>query len=434
MTGTACAAAEELSAVYGLGVVVIPTHAPCRRRDDPDLVFTHAEAKRRAVVAEIARVHATRRPILVGTASVRESEQLAADLEEAGVPVEVMNARNDAAEAEIVARAASLGAVTISTNMAGRGTDIRLGGPDGRERDTVVELGGLYVVGTNRHASRRVDLQLRGRCARQGDPGSTRFFVSLEDPLIVTYGVRDLIPARRLPAAQDAPIDDPVVAREIARAQRIIEGASYDIRHRLLRYSRLVEHQRGSLREWRDAILDGRRPADLLAHASPERWHDVVARFGPERGERLERRLTLLAIDRSWSDYLAHVAEVRDSIHVVNFVGKDPLTEFSREVGTAFARIEQLVESRVVEQFEALSLAGPELDWEQAGLVGPSSTWTYLVNDEPFGASPIRAMLNRPALSFGVAINVFLAVLLAVWGVALRWRQARARGRRADDE
>lgn len=429
MTGTASAAAEELHATYGLGVVVIPTHVPCRRRDEPDVVFTHVEAKRRAVVAEITRVHASRRPVLVGTASVRESEELAAELARSGVPLQVLNAKNDAVEAEIVARAASLEAVTISTNMAGRGTDIRLGGPEETERDEVAALGGLYVIATNRHASLRVDLQLRGRCGRQGDPGTTRFFVSLEDSLIETYGVRRLIPARHLPPPQDEPIDDRVVSHEIARAQRIIEGTSFDIRQRLLRYSRLVDEQRRSVQGWREAVRDGADPLGLLAEACPAGWEALLARFGTARAHRLERRLTLLAIDRCWSDYLAYVTEVRDSIHVVNLVGKDPLTEFSREVGAAFARLEDRVAEEVVARFEVLSLSGEDIDWEQAALLGPSSTWTYLVNDDPFGASPLRDLLNRPALSFAVAANVFLALLLAIWALLLRWSRWRTRRR-----
>ena len=192
MTGTATSCAAELAQLYGLDVVVIPPHVPMVRIDRDDLVFTGREAKERAIVDEIQRAHATGRPVLVGTSTVTESENLAARLRTVGVSCEVLNAKNDAEEAAIVARAGQFGAVTISTNMAGRGTDIRLGG------DRVVALSGLYVIGTNRHESRRVDLQLRGRAGRQGDPGESRFFVSLDDELLVRYGIRDLIPAGSL--------------------------------------------------------------------------------------------------------------------------------------------------------------------------------------------------------------------------------------------
>ncbi len=422
MTATARSAAEELAAFYGLAVVVIPTHAPCRRKDEPDRVFTHAAAKRHALVEEIARVHTSGRPVLVGTASVRESEQLAAELGAGGVPVSVLNAKNDAEEAAIVARAGALGAVTISTNMAGRGTDIRLGGPDQSQRDAVAALGGLYVIGTNRHASLRVDLQLRGRCARQGDPGSTCFFISLEDPLIETYGVRSLIPPARIPPPRPEPIEDPLVAREVARAQRIIEGTSFDIRARLWRYSLRLDQQRGHLQSWRRSVLEERESSGLLADSCPERWVAVVRRFGAEQATRLERRLTLLAIDHAWSEHLGLVARIRDGIHVVSFGGKDPLTEFTREIHQAFAEMETLVVEDVAARFQALSLAGERIDWNQAGLLGPSSTWTYLVHDQPWG-NPMLGLLNRSGLAAAAA--ALAGPFLVIWSALLYWRRRR---------
>jgi preprotein translocase subunit SecA len=404
MTATARPAAEELQAFYGLTVAVIPTHAPCQRVDHPDRVFTHQEAKRRALVREIAEVQATGRPVLVGTASVRESEELAAQLALAGVTARVLNARNDAAEAGIVAQAGALGAVTISTNMAGRGTDIRLGGPREAQRAEVAALGGLYVIGTNRHASLRVDLQLRGRCARQGDEGSTRFFISLEDPLIETYGVRALIPEERLPAPQEAALEDPFVAGEIARAQRIIEGVSFDIRRRLWRYSRLVEEQRQSIQEWRHELL----------------FEDVEG-----EGQRLERRLTLLAIDQVWSDHLGLARRVRDNIHVVGFVGKEPLAEFTREIGDAFADIHGLVDEEVAARLEALEVTPDGIDWGQAGLLGPTSTWTYLINDDPFGSNAMRTFFNKRTPAIAAAAMV--PPLVVLWGLVERWKNRKAR-------
>src|SRR5215831_10392553 len=224
MTATAQPAAEELEGFYGLKVVPIPPNRPCVREDLPDVIFTHKDAKHRSLIAEISRANATGRPVLVGTSSVEESESLARKLSQAGVACRVLNAKNDEAEAEIIAEAGAVGAVTISTNMAGRGTDIRLGGAREEERERVVVLGGLYVIGTNRHESRRIDDQLRGRAGRQGDPGTSRFFISLEDDLIQRYGVVSLIPASHRPVRQPGPITDPVVSREIARAQRIVEG------------------------------------------------------------------------------------------------------------------------------------------------------------------------------------------------------------------
>lgn len=202
MTATSESAADELSSFYGLDILVVPPNRPNLRIDHPDLVFVHREVKRRALLAEIEMVHSTGRPILVGTLSVEESEELAADLLAVGVGCNILNAKRDDQEARIIAEAGALGAITISTNMAGRGTDIRLGGSKGEGSDKVADLGGLYVIGTNRHESRRIDNQLRGRAGRQGDPGASRFFISLEDELLTRYRIDDLLPRRWRPATQ----------------------------------------------------------------------------------------------------------------------------------------------------------------------------------------------------------------------------------------
>ncbi|MBA1334187.1 MAG: Protein translocase subunit SecA [Firmicutes bacterium] len=206
MTGTAVAAAGEFNEFYCMDVVVIPTNRPCIRRDHPDLVFTHSQAKQKALVSEVKRAHGTGQPVLIGTGSVEESERLASDLRKVGIEPRVLNAKNDEMEAIIIARAGEPGAVTVSTNMAGRGVDIKLGGEREQERDRVVALGGLYVIGTNRHESSRIDNQLRGRAGRQGDPGESRFFISLEDDMIVRYDIAKLIPARNFPQKREDPV------------------------------------------------------------------------------------------------------------------------------------------------------------------------------------------------------------------------------------
>ncbi|UCG26486.1 MAG: accessory Sec system translocase SecA2, partial [Chloroflexota bacterium] len=213
MTATAQPAADELLEFYDLELLVVPPNRPCIRVDHADHVFPTLEAKRQALLAHIESIHQTGRPILVGTISVAESEQLAADLRAAGVQGNVLNARRDDQEARIVAEAGALGAVTISTNMAGRGTDIRLGGHDGRDYDRVAAQGGLYVIGTNLHESRRIDDQLRGRVGRQGDPGNSRFFVSLDDDLLTRYGIADSFGPRWRSAAGAAPSNSPILRR-----------------------------------------------------------------------------------------------------------------------------------------------------------------------------------------------------------------------------
>ena len=219
---------------------------------------------------------------------MRESEELGSALAARAIPCEVLNAKQDAHEASIIARAGRLGAVTISTNMAGRGTDIVLGGGDIEERDKVAALGGLFVLGTNRHESRRIDDQLRGRAGRQGDPGSSRFFICLEDDLIQRYGVMSLIPAGHRPTPQSGPVEDPIVSREIARAQRIVEGQNFEIRRTLWKYSALVEEQRRIVSDWRQALLAGEADPGICveSRAGPLR----NAREGGGRRRRAPRR------------------------------------------------------------------------------------------------------------------------------------------------
>jgi preprotein translocase subunit SecA len=398
MTGTAQDAAPELLEFYGLRVAVIPTHRPSIREDRPDVLFTHREAKERAVVEEVTRVHRTGRPVLLGTLTIEESERLGARLREAGVTCEVLNARNDAREAEIVAAAGEPFAVTISTNMAGRGTDIRLGGPSEARRDEVVRLGGLYVIGTNRHESGRIDRQLRGRAGRQGDPGESRFFVSLEDDLLVRYGIRSLIPEAVLPAPQDSPVDNAVIRREVARAQRIVEGQDLEIRRTLRRYATPVEEQRVPLHARRQAVLAG--PA------------------GPQRD------LTLFHLDRAWRDHLAFVADVRDGIHLVRLGGGDPLTRFRVRIGEAYRELLDELDRAIEEDVRNLATGDgvPRLP-----VKGPSSTWTYLVNDDPF-RDQLGSQLTGPGrATFAVGAAVFATPLLILLGIADKYFKKRPR-------
>ncbi len=420
MTGTARDAARELHQTYGLDVVVIPTHHPVARRDRPDLLFTHRDAKERAVVAEVQRARATGRPVLVGTASVTESERLAERLRLVGVGCQVLNARNDAEEAAIVARAGTVGAVTISTNMAGRGTDIRLGGPDEQEHEAVASLGGLYVIGTNRHESRRVDLQLRGRAGRQGDPGESRFFVSLEDDLLVRFDVKGLIPARYLSDRADTPIDSPVITREVARTQRIVEGQNFEVRRTLARYSALVEQQHQLVIDRRRVVLSGDYVPEVW-HAEPVRRQALVDAAGEEAVTDAERTVTLACIDRAWRDHLALCAELREGIHLVRLGGQDPLTRFGLDVIRAFTAIDAAIDEAVLDCLETVRVVNGRIDLSATGLKAPSATWTYLVNDDPF-RDRLAALLTGPG---GVTVAMYAALvlppLLVIWGLVERF-------------
>lgn len=335
MTGTAATQAEELQKIYGLEVVRIPTHRPMVRVDHADETFATTAEKDAAVAEEIRRVHQSGRPVLVGTASVEESERLSRRVGD--IPHHVLNARNEALEAAIVLRAGQRGAVTISTNMAGRGVDIVLG-------EGVAALGGLHIIGTNRHHSRRIDHQLRGRAGRQGDPGSSRFFISREDALFAKHADGD-------PKA------------DVEQLQRMAEGQNLDARQFLQKYERVIEAQRLTMRERRDAVLLAR---------------------DAERSD-LERTLTLETIDELWADYLAAASELRTGTSWVSYTGKDPHGSYIREIHSMF---EQMTASLADEVEARLARATPD----DARPRQRGATWTYLTTDEPFGPLTQRIM------------------------------------------
>jgi preprotein translocase subunit SecA len=379
MTGTAATQADEFRERYGLEVVVIPPHRPCIRQDHRDLVFLGREAKERALEEDIAELHALGRPVLVGTASVEESERLAARLQAAEIPCRVLNARNDALEATIVADAGDVGAVTISTNMAGRGTDIKLGGAREERAAAVRELGGLFVAGTNRHEARRIDLQLRGRAGRQGDPGESRFYISLEDELFARYGLKESLPPELAASDDRKPLADPRVGREIERAQRILEGRNATVRRSLWRYDYLIEKQRRVLEQLRDEVLAG---SPYLAERSPARHAELAALRGEAAVEDAERRIVLAQIDRHWADHLAEIQEVREGIVLRVVARQDPLFEFQKIAVARFAARQEAIERDSVEAFERTGSEGADTALDGAGT--PGATWTYLMDESTY--------------------------------------------------
>jgi preprotein translocase subunit SecA len=302
--------------------------------------------------------------------------------------------------------------------MAGRGTDIRLGGRDEAAADEVRARGGLLVIGTNRHASLRIDRQLRGRAGRQGDPGASRFLVSLEDPLIRRYGVEQLVSARHLPARQDGPVDSALLRAEIARAQRIVEDEGYRTRRTLYAYSEVAERQRLAIRRWRTAVLDREAEPKLLAERCKERYDRLRKEVGLPVLHGIERRLTLLAIDRCWSDHLAELRSLREDSVLLAFAGRYPLAEFHVQAGESFQALEDRIHDEVAQAFERLVVTAAGVDWETAGLRGPSATWTYLVGENPFGASGLLAPEGRVgmvAAAFGVPWLVLLHGATVIW-------------------
>ena len=376
MTGTAATQAEEFRKVYKLPVTVIPTNRPVIRQDLPDVVFAAKEARSQAVAEEIRKVHETGRPILVGTASVEESEALSRRLQLAGIWHAVLNARNDEAEAEIIAQAGALGAVTVSTNMAGRGTDILLGGNPAKDREKVVALGGLYVIGTTRHEARRIDNQLRGRAGRQGDPGTSRFFVSLDDDLLVRFGIRE--------------------NQDIDSVQRTVEGQNLEIRETLWKYHCTVEDHRGEVYSLRREILLS--PGWSVRSMLPEEQYGELARaLGVEALETAGRQIALAIIDDLWADYLANVAELRDGIHWASWTGSDPLYKFLAGEREIYEDFHACLKEEIASAFETAEIRKGTVHFRKAERMERGATWTYLSTDQPFGtlAERIKKGIQR---------------------------------------
>jgi len=305
----------------------------------------------------------------VGTASVEESEGLSGCLRTAGIEHAVLNARNDEAEAEIIAQAGALGAVTVSTNMAGRGTDILLGGNPPRDREKVVALGGLYVVGTTRHEARRIDNQLRGRAGRQGDPGTSRFFLSLEDDLLVRFGI-----------TEDANIDG---------VQRTAEGQNLEIRETLWKYYCTVEDHRRAVYGLRREILLS--PGWSIRSMLPdEQYGELVQAMGAEALETAGRQIALAAIDDLWADYLANVVELRDGMLWTSWTGADPLHRFLEGEWEIYDDFHACLKEEIAGAFETAGIP-------KAARMERGATWTYVGTDQPFGtlADRIKKGIQR---------------------------------------
>ncbi|MFD1427292.1 preprotein translocase subunit SecA [Kroppenstedtia sanguinis] len=397
MTGTAKTEEEEFRKIYGMNVIQIPTHRPMIREDHTDQLYKSEDGKFKAVVEEIAERHATGQPMLVGTVSIEKSEKLSKMLKKRGIPHQVLNAKNHAKEAEIIAQAGQRGAVTIATNMAGRGTDIVLG-------EGVSELGGLHVIGTERHESRRIDNQLRGRSGRQGDPGSSQFYLSFEDDLMRRFGsekIQGMMDS--LGMDEDQPIEGKMFSRAVANSQKRVEGNNFDARRWVLQYDDVLNQQRDIIYKQRREVLHGENLREAVlnmgkemitrvveAHTSedeiPEEWdlepvvefanssflqdgeleeedldgmeereeiidflYDKLVKHYEERNqeigaERLEefiKVVTLRTVDRKWMDHIDAMDQLRQGIHLRAYGQTDPLREYQFE---GFEMFQQMVE------------------------------------------------------------------------------------------
>jgi preprotein translocase subunit SecA len=389
MTGTALAAGEQLRQFYKLGVSPIPPNTPNIREDESDWVYITAAAKNDAIVEHIAEVHETGQPMLIGTRDVAESEELHERLLRAGVPAVVLNAKNDAEEARIIAEAGKLGTVTVSTQMAGRGTDIRLGGSDEADHDEVAELGGLHVIGTGRHHTERLDNQLRGRAGRQGDPGSSVFFSSWEDDV-----VRANLEPGKLPTEtdDDGRVVSPKAAGLLDHAQRVAEGKLLDVHANTWRYNQLIAQQRAIIVERREALLRTPTAREELQGRSPERYEDLSKDLTEDQLERICRLIMLYHLDRGWADHLAYLADIRESIHLRALGRQNPLDEFHRMAVDAFASLAADAIEAAQQTFETANVLEEEPGLDLSKLARPTSTWTYMVHDNPLADDTLSAL------------------------------------------
>ncbi|WP_084032583.1 accessory Sec system translocase SecA2, partial [Mycobacterium avium] len=374
MTGTALAAGEQLRQFYKLGVSPIPPNKPNIREDEADRVYITAAAKNDAIVEHIIEVHETGQPVLVGTRDVAESEELHERLLRRGVPAVVLNAKNDAEEAQVIAEAGKFGVVTVSTQMAGRGTDIRLGGSDEADHDRVAELGGLHVVGTGRHHTERLDNQLRGRAGRQGDPGSSVFFSSWEDDVVAANLDRNKLPMETDPETGDGRIVSPKAAGLLDHAQRVAEGRMLDVHANTWRYNQLIAQQRAIIVDRRNTLLRTATAREELAELAPKRYRELAEEIPEERLETICRHIMLYHLDRGWADHLAYLADIRESIHLRALGRQNPLDEFHRLAVDAFASLAADAIEAAQQTFETANVLEDEPGLDLSKLARPTST------------------------------------------------------------
>jgi len=453
MTGTADTEAYEFQEIYGLETVVIPPNRPSRREDQLDRVYKTTREKYEAAIQDIRECYERGQPVLVGTTSIENSEIIDQLLQKEKLPHQVLNAKQHAREAEIVAQAGRPKMITIATNMAGRGTDIVLGGqieplilkvrddealqPTEKEReidklradwkvrhDEVVKAGGLHIVGTERHESRRIDNQLRGRSGRQGDPGSSRFYLSLEDPLLRIFGGERLgVIMQKLKMPEGEPIEHPIVNRSIAKAQNRVESRNFDIRKQLLEYDDVANDQRRVIYQQRNELLESADVAETVRnmirgqmedtaklHVPPETleeqwdvsgltttlaaeyqihapiadwiksdseltddtlrdrvvelalktWQDREARYGAELMRQIERSLMLQFLDHHWREHLGSLDHLRQGIHLRGYAQKNPKQEYKRESFELFSEMLDRIKQDVVKLVLTVQLRSEE--------------------------------------------------------------------------
>ncbi len=369
MTGTAATSAEEFYKVYKLDVAKIPTNKPLVRKDLPDKIYKTEKAKFQALVKEVKERNEKGQPVLIGTVSIQKNEHISSLLGREGISHKVLNAKFHEQEGQIIAQAGKKGAVTVATNMAGRGVDIILGGnpPSAEEAEFVKSVGGLHIIGTERHEARRIDNQLRGRAGRQGDPGSSQFFISLEDDIARIFGgerIKGLMEKLNIP--EEEAIESKLVSGAIESAQARIEGFNFDARKHVLEYDDVLNKHRELIYRKRREVLEKFEQGTLSEHMqdllrrtghSQEEYGKKMQEIGEQNMKEAEKAIFLRAIDSVWIEHLENMEYLRDSVRLRAYGQQDPLVEYKNEGHKMFQSLLQNIDSQVSQYLMNVKLA-----------------------------------------------------------------------------
>lgn len=379
MTGTAYSASDEFDQLYGLPLAEISTHNPMVRIDNEIEIFTHNKAKWVAVISAIKEANAKGQPVLVGTENIAESQFLDDELSKAGIKAQILNAKNDFEEAEIISDAGDFGKVTVTTSMAGRGVDIKLGGKNEINREKVINAGGLLIVGTFLARSERVNLQLNGRAGRQGDVGESRLFVALDDEIFIKYDLKNLVPKRHYPKEnQSEKLENSVLLREIRRIQRVSQGEDLDQRIRLMKYAFISEKHRDIIFLSRKSHMLGEQNSSIWKDNQREKYEKAVQKFGESQVVFLQNRILCTVLNDLWSEYIDYTEYLKRGIHLMRVGGKSPSEEFNILVEEYYDELTEMIILEVENALDTLLELENISDFE---VKFPQEIWTYLVEE-----------------------------------------------------
>ncbi len=364
MTGTAKSSAKEIWSVYGVNTQVVEAHIPCIRYDEPDRVYLTKEEKQTAVLNRIREANKKGQPVLLGTSSVAESEWYSKNLKD--IKHSVLNAKNDEKEAEIIADAGKLGNVTISTNMAGRGVDIKLGGKDESEKEAVLKAGGLLVISSGINKSVRIDNQLKGRAGRQGDIGASAFYISIEDDNIKPFISED---------------KKSTLIEFVREAQSILEGQGAEARYMLGKYSIIIEEQRKVMNKMHERIIFSQGPLNFLQKNDLNLYNELLKKYPEEWINLAEKQILNYYSIMCFADYLSGMEDVRNGIHLVIVGGKNPLDEYNAIAINNFDEMQKDIKAKAIEALKTMPITENGIDFAAKGLIAAPSTWTYMVNE-----------------------------------------------------